>query len=200
MLILGVVLLTISLFGNGKENEPMTVGEKYSLAEKMMKNWEKTRNIDRLSEICDYIRFLPEKNGEKSMSKKKMALFFSLLNVMDKYYVPDYEIPSLNIAPPTRRGIVYDSGISPGSIKEPDIRYEYEKDLAKNKKKRTIANFQVQLQRLRNSWMEYSLNYLQLNFNEKAQIAKLPGDNITDEAARKELNKKLNKNKEGTSN
>lgn len=189
------VLFTISVFGNATGKDEMTLSEKYDHAEKMIHDWSVSKEIDRLSEIRNTIRNLAEEDAGKSMTQKKMSLIFSLLNVMDKYYNPNYEKPQINIAPPVHDGVIYDSGISPDSIKEPDIRAEYEKAIAENKKKIEIANFQLKLGEQRKTWITYTVEYIGQTCKDKKKIDKLIDDNITSETTRKELKEKFtNKN------
>ena len=159
IVLFGVTILAIVTFAKGNENEVISVEKQYSIAGKQIQDWQKEKGIDALSKICDSVQLLPKNANNKSLLKNKLALNFSVLNLLDKHYNPNYETPYVNIAPPIRNGIIYDSGISPDSIKEPQTKSEYEKALAKNKEKAKNANFQTQLERIRDRWIDYMIEY-----------------------------------------
>lgn len=195
IVLFGVTILAIVTFAKGNENEVISVEKQYSIAGKQIQDWQKEKGIDALSKICDSVQLLPQNANNKSLLKNKLALNFSVLNLLDKHYNPNYETPYVNIAPPIRNGIIYDSGISPDSIKEPQTKSEYEKALAKNKEKAKNANFQTQLERIRDRWIDYMIEYINQNFKDEKQINRLIEDNVNNGITQKELKAKLDEKK-----
>jgi len=76
------------------------------------------------------------------------------------------DVPQMNLVPP---GGKYDSGIAPESIKEPEIRKEYEKALALNAQKAEKYRYQVKLKKMRSSVPDAFGRFIALAYPESAE-------------------------------
>ena len=67
--------------------------------------------------------------------------------------------------------------------------------MAKNKEKAKNANFQTQLERIRDRWIDYMIEYINQNFKDEKQINRLIEDNVNNGITQKELKAKLDEKK-----
>ncbi len=101
--------------------------------------------IQVINEMENFSKFQEPSSKEWTEVRKAEAkLWFCVLQSVRKEIDRDYNfntLPHINVAPPGP----YPSGIAPEFIKEPELRKEYEKAIAKNKTIVSRYNFQYKL-------------------------------------------------------
>jgi len=103
---------------------------------------------------------IPRTHFEKADQAIRDAKFQLLLAALqkidaaeDKSFDPK-DVPMANMAPPQGKdGRLYDSGISPDSIKDPEVRAEYQRMLAANSVKAARYNRQWKILSARRDWL-----------------------------------------------
>lgn len=91
--------------------------------------------------LCRAVQLLssvePDNAAPKAEAMSLLALklrhLFTTINYIDAKLIPGFDfskMPMLNVAPPF--GSEYPAGVAPESIREPEIRAEYERALAEN--------------------------------------------------------------------
>ncbi|MBU1862553.1 MAG: hypothetical protein KKH94_02680 [Candidatus Omnitrophica bacterium] len=111
--------------------------------------FDKSEDIQILIQIINEMEALynlqePDSKEWPEVRKAEADLWFRVLQSVRKKINRDYDFdnpPQINIAPPGP----YPSGTAPESIKEPEIRKEYEKAIAKNEAITKRYNFQYKL-------------------------------------------------------
>jgi len=96
-------------------------------------------------------------NAHRIMRDSKFQLLLAALQKIDaaedKSFDPK-DVPMANMAPPQGKdGRLYDSGISPDSIKDPEVRAEYQRMLAANSVKAARYNRQWKILSARRDWL-----------------------------------------------
>ncbi len=105
------------------------------------------QEIDRMENLSNQE---PSTEEWPEIRRVEAELWLFILQAARKEIDADYNFdtpPELSIAPLGP----YPSGIAPESIKEPEIRKEYEKAIAKNKEKAKEYNFQYKLREMERS-------------------------------------------------
>ena len=122
-----------------------------------------------------------------------------MLQIIDAAQAVDFDPndwPAANIAPPVgKSGILYDSGITPESIKNPDDRKAYEAALAKNSLKAKRFSFQTDLIKMKASLMKHVEEFRSANIGfserDKATLRSAVDKTITRKALRSQLEQSL---------
>jgi len=122
------------------------------------------RDLDREARLVNHIRLGASKNidangrrvvGEEWQALRNQILQYRLRlwqrieNVIDPNWDPN-DLPAMNISPPGQHG--YSSGVAPESIKEPDIRRQYEAALEANRQKGERYRTQRSARKLRDRY------------------------------------------------
>ena len=96
--------------------------------------------------------------------KAHAGVWIQTLETVNKLVDQDFDfddVPKINIAPSGP----YPSGISPEAIKEPEIRRQYEEDIAKNEKKAQQYAFQYKVLKIQKSLSRDTENFLILAYS-----------------------------------
>jgi hypothetical protein len=103
--------------------------------------------------------------------------------------------PSRSIAPSSTSGVVYDSGVDPNAIKDPNVRKEYEQRLAENSQKAQQARFQSELQRLPEGWTAELKSHVSTQYSasgeDVAEIDAVLSQHVSDDEFRSRLRASL---------
>lgn len=131
--------------------------------------------INIFREDCDFLRSM--QTQDRAMETK---LWLQLLNQIGKTRDLNFDFKApenryyANVAPPfdpsNSTNVMYDSGISPEAIKEPDTRKAYEYLILKNHEKALRFGFELKLKKIDGDAMESALRYFNLTY------AKTPAD------------------------
>jgi hypothetical protein len=147
------ILLAISHYTEaGEARMKLTLRIMNSKSEHILNSlgtFHKSKNIQTLIQVINEIENLgkfqePSSKEWPKVRKVEAELWFRVLQSVKKEIYQNHNLdksPQINVAPPGP----YPSGIAPESIKEPEIRKEYEKAIAENKAKAQRYNSQYKL-------------------------------------------------------
>lgn len=116
-----------------------------------------TKAIAALKALESYER--PDANEWASVRKSQAELWVRAIQMIDAKSDRDFnfdDVPEMNIAAPGP----YPSGISPASIKEPELREQYEQAIAANKRKANKYLFQHELKAIKSGIFKEAKEYL----------------------------------------
>ena len=143
--------------GHGGENDDLTMRFKATAA--MIEAAFNSGEADELHNIAGRINEFAAAPGESTMEWRRSKLKLWLVAIqkahsaIDPNQVGASDRPLINIAPKSSGGVVYDSGVDPNSIKDPDVRRDYERRLTENTQKLQTLLFQHALQQLSAIWI-----------------------------------------------
>jgi len=106
----------------------------------------------------------PEIDQWPLVRKAHAGVWIQTLETVNKLVDQDFDfddVPKIGIAPTGP----YPSGISPEAIKEPEIRRQYEEDIAKNEKKAQQYAFQYKVLKIQKSLSRDTENHLILAYS-----------------------------------
>jgi hypothetical protein len=119
-----------------------------------LKAFQSEEDLDALSDASDLIESMDVETAvlpsEKiKFRREKLRLQMSVLNRIDERLDPDFDfdnVPSLTSSPPPELGLP--AGVDPSSIKDPQARAKYEKEVAANQQKAARYAYQKRLYKL----------------------------------------------------
>jgi hypothetical protein len=158
---LSALLVTFVVFvlgcevGHGDENDHLTT--RFLNTAAMIEAAFHTQDVDELYKIKAQINAFVLLPGESNLKwrNKKLELWLNAIQKAHSAIDPSLSVggaPEINIAPKSAGGVVYDSGVDPKSIKDPDVREDYERRLAENSRKAQVYLRQHTLRQLEANW------------------------------------------------
>lgn len=171
LVVLLVIFTNVWCFGADQSPETKEVKDmkqEYLQINKRLKTFNKSKDLEELEKIWQTIPNFGNANikGEqesKQVRDMKLKLWFSFINNIDKHLDPNFnsdDVPQINIAPPSSNDVVYDSGMSPDSIKDPKIRVQYEEAIKQNTQKAAQHRFQIGIRRINERWYLEVIKYI----------------------------------------
>jgi len=83
----------------------------------------------------------------QQIGQEWLAVIHDIDQNRDPHFDPS-DVPSVNLIPPTAKGVTYPSGVDPNAIPDAKVRAKYVKQLDENKQKTQRFEFQHRLRRL----------------------------------------------------
>lgn len=97
-----------------------------------------------------------------------LVMLRTVAKMMDPAFDPK-DVPFLNVAPPP--GASISAGASPSAIKDPKMRREYEKAIAKNDEKAKYYSMQRELRKFDKAWFAKTVRFISDNYSRDAKDA-----------------------------
>jgi hypothetical protein len=149
----------------------------YRNVEERLTRARKSADLQEFVEIGRTINQLPPGTGEQAtgvLEREKLALWVKFLGLLDGAVDLSFDpadVPDRNLAPPGTGGVVYDSGIDPKEIKEPEARKQYEADIKANHAKAERHSQQIGLRKMLNTFAAQAATFFRERFSgERAAV------------------------------
>ncbi len=155
--------------------------------------------LDELTSRFAALLTKPMNPADHESRDARLGIFLAGIQSIDNARDPKFDsadLPQANIAPPYKKGEeIYDSGISPDGIKDPEVRAEYKRRIAANNLKREQHEFQSWLKSAHEDLAAHAIQFRYKYFSSFPEdLAKIEGavdKHVNDGVLRAELKEKL---------
>jgi hypothetical protein len=174
--------------------------ENYQAAERRLAALTDSSDADALVQVGNEIDALSIGRKEdprwNEWRRKKLDLWLKALDKMDRITDPHFDpnnAPSRNVAPPGVMGLR--AGVSPDSIKDPNLRLEYERAIKQNAEKVTRYRLQYTIRRVEKDWGSKLKAYVDNHYTTEAkdleELNTLIERNISNDSRKAQMKKEF---------